>query len=183
MKRINTTHKSVLILILEYGMILSSQAYAWNEHDSLHTNIASDTSRNIKNCFFIALGWGIPQGGRIEIGQYMSSNIFAGGTFSINDQWSNDRSGGRVGVILGSLLTPSESDIRPFILGSAGETFVIIGKSEYYLLCHLGLKVPSSSLVQIQPEAGIDMTFKNDVSGTLKRQTWFGFNISMLVVI
>ena len=152
-----------------------------SEFDSSNVPRVLDTVKISGNCSILSIGWGNPQGTRFEIGEYLSSNIIVGGTISINDQWSNDRSSTRFGAILGLLFTSSESTIRPFILGSVGETFVLIGKSEYFLFCHFGFNVPSNSFLQIRPEAGIDLTFKNDVSGSLKRQTWFGFNISMLV--
>ena len=129
--------------------------------------------------FFLSYGWGNPQGNRFEIGQNVGQNIIVGGTFVINDTWSNDHSSVRTGVILGSRFGPSDWELRPFVLASVGESWGLFTKSEYYAFVHLGFKVPSKSIVHIRPEGGLDITSKNDGTGSTKKETWFGFNLSI----
>jgi hypothetical protein len=65
------------------------------------------------------------------------------------------------------------------VLASAGETWGIFTKSEYYAFIHVGLKAPSNSFIHIRPEAGVDVTSKNDGTGSTKEEMWFGFNLSI----
>ena len=175
-------------LIVVLATIVSPRVYCGNkllsheptQVDSIVANSATiDTSPIVSSCFFFAIGWGTPQGNRFEIGQNIDSHIVVGATLCINDKWSNDRSGGRTGVMLGSRFGASEWMARPFVLVAVGETFGVFTKSEYYAFLHLGLKGPTKSFIQVRPEVGLDATFANDGKDSRKRQLWFGFNLSI----
>jgi hypothetical protein len=150
------------------------------EVDSTDARIVTiDSPRTVNSYFFFAFGGGLPQGFRFEFGQNIDSTIIVGATFSFNDQWSNDPSGGRVGIILGSRFAPSDSAVSPFVLTSVGETVAVYGNSEYYAFIHFGLKAPSKSIMHLRAEAGPDVTFRNSGTTSRKNQIWLGFNISL----
>jgi hypothetical protein len=107
--------------------------------------------------------------------------MIVGATMSFNDQWSSNRSAGRIGLILGPRITTSDTNVTPFVLASAGESFELFSKSEYYAFVHFGFKVPAKSIIQIRPELGFDTTFRVNNSGSRKEQYWLGFNISVVI--
>ena len=178
-----------MILIVALGTFLASSVYSRNtssfheviEVDSIRAQSAIDTSQTVSDHFFFAFGWGNPQGARFDFGQDVGTTMIVGATMSFNDQWSSYRSAGRIGVILGPRITTSDTNIIPFVLASAGESFELFSKSEYYVFVHFGFKVPAKSKIQIRPELGLDTTFKINNSGSRKEQFWFGFNVSMVI--
>ncbi len=179
----------MLILIVVLETFLAPDVYSRNtsplheliEVDSTRVHSAIDTSQIVSDYFFFAFGWGNPQGARFDFGQDVGTTMIVGATLSFNDQWSSNRSAGRVGIILGPRITTSDTNAIPFVLASAGESYEFFSKSEYYAFVHFGFKVPTKSQIQIRPEAGLDTTFKINSSGSRKEQLWFGFNISMVI--
>ena len=141
--------------------------------------VTADTSRPSATSYFFGVGWGSPQGVRFEYGQIISSTIIVGATFTINDQWSNDHPGGRVGIIVGARALPSKPTLMPYALFSAGETFSFFNKTDYYLFVHFGVKYIANSILRVRPEIGVDATSKNSDPGRPNNRTWLGFNIAM----
>jgi len=152
-----------------------------------------------RNSPYIALGYGYPQGSRLEIGYNISSIISLGFIVGFNDYWSKhsnrnflepiDNSYG----LAGKLFIPIESlNSIPYIFVAAGQNFSIFGFSntDSYIIFNIGMIVPVTKWLQIRPEFGLDFTSRylsgghaffigeRDTPEIDENMTRIGFNLS-----
>ncbi|MCX7737165.1 MAG: hypothetical protein N2319_10685 [Candidatus Kapabacteria bacterium] len=129
--------------------------------DSLRIKKAHlDSIYSWRNSIYLAVGWGLPQGARFELGYNFGEILSFGISFGIGDNWSRDPAEGTF-AILGSLRFPIESSpINPYLLICSGGTFSIFSGSDSYILVYLGSLVKLSSGIHLRPEIGLALTSK-----------------------
>lgn len=163
-----------------------------NETDSLQRiEVHLDSTYSWRSSIYVAGGWGIPQGGRFELGYNFGQSVALGISFGIGDNWSGDPLGGTL-AILGSIRFPIQSSpVIPYLLLCTGRTIYLeffppfAAGTNSYTLIYVGAMITVTAGIQLRPELGIVLTTKR-TSGlpppdttTEERSRRFGANVTI----
>ncbi len=134
------------------------------DHPILEDTVIVNCDNAYHNMIYLACGYGVPQGMRIETGYNINRFISFALSFGIGDNWSRDPQEGTL-AILGTLRVPIKSScLTPYLLICSGSTLTTFGGPDRYILLNSGLMYEITSRFVLRPEIGIALLSKH-ISG------------------